>query len=87
MDRIASNDAHCQRYGPIETVDERREGKWQLTVSRTVWRPVKVSPRVIIQRKLPDLLPAGVLYLQVEELVEKVSPIWEELLAELSRQE
>jgi hypothetical protein len=48
---------------------------------------LKVSPRVIIQRKLPDLPPAGVLYLQVEELVEKVSPLtWEELLAELSRQ-
>ena len=29
---------------------------------------MKVSPRVIIQRKLPDLPPAGVLYLQVEEL-------------------
>lgn len=71
----------------IETVDDRREGKWSITISSDGLQAVlRIRPTVVIHRELPDLPAAKKLQLKVVEREERLPPLtWNELLQELSR--
>ena len=71
----------------LETVEERREGEWSVTISSDGLQAVlRTRPAVVVHRELPDLPPAKILQLAVVEREERVPPLtWDELMQELSR--
>lgn len=93
--RLIVNGRECIQPTPVsmkdtvrvETVEERREGKWSVTVSSDGLQAIlQMRPKVIVHRELPDLPPARILQLSVVEQEECLPPLtWDELLQELSR--
>ncbi|QUL99676.1 MAG: DUF342 domain-containing protein [Candidatus Fermentithermobacillus carboniphilus] len=94
--RLIVNGRECTQPIPISTrdtvhveaVEERREGKWSVTVSSDGLQAIlRMRPRVVVHRELADLPPARMLRLSVVEREERLPPLtWDELLQELSRQ-
>ncbi len=93
--RLIVNDRECTQPTPVsmkdtvqvETVEERREGKWSVSVSSDGLQAIlRTRPTVVVHRELPDLPPAKILQLEVVEREERLPPLtWDELLQELSR--
>lgn len=93
--RLIVNDRECTQSTPVslkdtvrvETVEERREGKWSVTVSSDGLQAIlRTFPTVVVYRELPDLPAARILQLVVVEREERFPPLtWDELLQELSR--
>lgn len=93
--RLIVNDRVCTQPTPVsvkdmvrvETVEERREGKWSVFVSSDGLQAIlRKSPTVVVHRELPDLPPAKILQLAVVEREERLPPLTlDKLLQELSR--
>ncbi|MCG0278635.1 MAG: FapA family protein [Thermanaeromonas sp.] len=93
--RLIVNGRECTQPTPVsmmdtvqvETVEERREGKWSVSVSSDGLQAIlRTRPTVVVHRELPDLPPAKILQLAVVEQEERLPPLtWDELLQELSR--
>ncbi|RKO65997.1 DUF342 domain-containing protein [Desulfofundulus salinus] len=93
--RLIVNGRECTQPTPVsmkdtvrvETVEERREGSWSVSVSSDGLQAIlRTRPAVVVHRELPDLPPARVLQLKVVEREERFPPLtWDELLRELSR--
>ncbi|SFQ94864.1 FapA family protein [Desulfoscipio geothermicus] len=71
----------------VETVNERREGEWSVTVSPDGLQAIlRIRPAMVVYRELADLPPAQKLQLAVVEREERLPVLaWDELLQELSR--
>ncbi|MDI6711267.1 MAG: FapA family protein [Bacillota bacterium] len=71
----------------LETVNERREGEWSVTISSDGLQAIlRISPTVVIHRELADHPASRKLQLAVVEREERLPPLtWDELLGELSR--
>ncbi|GAV21493.1 DUF342 domain-containing protein [Carboxydothermus pertinax] len=93
--RLIVNDRECTQPTPVsmkdtvrvETIEERREGKWSVFVSSDGLQAIlRMRPTVVVHRELPDLAPAKILQLVVVEREECLPPLtWDELMQELSR--
>ncbi|SHF52440.1 hypothetical protein SAMN02745218_02491 [Desulfofundulus australicus DSM 11792] len=93
--RLTVNGRECTQPTPVsmedairvETVEERREGNWSISISPDGLQAVlRMQPVIIIHRELPDLLPSRILQFKVVEWEERLPPLtWDELLQELTR--
>lgn len=82
--RLIVNGQECTQPTPVsmkdtvrvETLEERREGKWSVSVSSDGLQAIlRTRPTVIVHRELPDLPPARVLQLKVVEREERLPPL------------
>ncbi|SFG16593.1 hypothetical protein SAMN05660649_00950 [Desulfotomaculum arcticum] len=71
----------------VETINERKEGEWSVTVSPDGLQAIlRTCPAIAVYRELAELPPARKLQLAVVERKEKLPVLtWDELLQELSR--
>ncbi|HHW44698.1 MAG TPA: DUF342 domain-containing protein [Desulfotomaculum sp.] len=93
--RLIVNGRECTQPTPVsmkdtvrmETVEERREGEWSVSVSSDGLQAIlRTRPAVVVHRELPDLPPARILQLAVVDREERFPPLTkDELLRELSR--
>ncbi|NPV27062.1 MAG: DUF342 domain-containing protein [Firmicutes bacterium] len=93
--RLIVNGQECTQPTPVfmhdvvqlETVNERREGEWSVTVSSDGLQAIlRTRPTVVIHRELADRPASRKLQLAVVEREERLPPLtWDELLQKLSQ--